>query len=208
MKRSTSILLAVGIVASSSFAFHVASASGDTVDTSCWDQYNLKGSTLVGTLVPTGISQGDCTPAVGCWYGYRASDGRRNSWYVPHGLSPRTACASTSTAAAPTTVAPSTVATTVARRLLRRLRRRLPRRLRRRLLSTVATTVASTVATTVAPDGCDDGCSLDGCDDGCSLDGCSHYDGSADDAPTDRSVRRDVYRQCGPRPLQHGHLSP
>ena len=78
MKRSTSILMAVGIVASSLFAFHVASASGDNVDTSCWDQYNRRGTTLVSTLAPMGLSTDDCTPGIGCWYGYRSSKAALN----------------------------------------------------------------------------------------------------------------------------------
>jgi hypothetical protein len=105
MKRSSSVLLAMGIVASSSFAYHVASAGGNSVDTSCWDQYNLRGTTKVSTLVPSGVAPKDCTPAPGCWFGYRASDGKRNSWYVPYGMKPSQACLSTSTAAPETTAA-------------------------------------------------------------------------------------------------------
>ena len=92
MKRSVTALLTVGIVASSSFAYHVTSASGISQDTACWDQYNLRGTRKVSTLAPAGVAPEDCTPAVGCWYEYRASDGRRKSWLVPHGTKPSEAC--------------------------------------------------------------------------------------------------------------------
>jgi hypothetical protein len=100
MKRSTTVFLAAGIIASSSFAYHVTSAS-------CWDQYNLSGTTKVSTLVSTGVAPKDCTPGTGCWYGYRASDGKRNSWFVPYRAKPSVACGSP---AAPTTAAPATAA--------------------------------------------------------------------------------------------------
>jgi hypothetical protein len=114
VKRSTSVLLAVGIVASSTFAFHVTSASGNAKDTACWDQYNLRGTQLVKTLVPAGVDRGDCTPAVGCWYGYRASDGRRTSWYVPHGMKPSTAACSASSGGRATTATPAVPSSTAA----------------------------------------------------------------------------------------------
>ena len=110
MKRSTSVLLAAGIIATSSFAHHVTSASGNGVDTSCWDQYNLRGSTLVSTLVPAGVARKDCTPGVGCWFAYRASDGRRTSWFVPHGKKPIAACSSSTAAPAPVPMAPAPTA--------------------------------------------------------------------------------------------------
>ena len=49
MKRSVTALLTVGIIASSSFAYHVTSASGISQDTACWDEYNLKGTSKVST---------------------------------------------------------------------------------------------------------------------------------------------------------------
>ena len=104
MKRSATAVLAAGIIASSSFAYHVTSASGNSADTSCWDQYNLRGTRKVKTVAPAGVQPQDCTPGVGCWFGYRASDGKRTSMYVPFGSAPTTACV------APAPVAPAPVA--------------------------------------------------------------------------------------------------
>ena len=216
MKRSSALVLAVGIIASSSFAYHIASASASSRDTSCWDQYNLRGTTLVGTLVPAGVAKKDCTPAPGCWFGYRASDGKRNSWYVPHGSKPVTACgpgnttapviAAAPTTAAPTTAAPTTAAPTTAAPTTAAPTTAAP-------TTTAPTTAAPTTAapttvapttaapttaapttvapTTIAPTTTAPTTAVS--DDGCSA---------------VRSVRRDVHGEHWPRTVRQRHLPP
>jgi hypothetical protein len=105
MKRSVSIAVLVALAVASALGVTVASASGNSPDTGCWDVYNLRGK-KVSTIVPVGSSVGDCTPAVGCFSGHRASDGTQTDWVVPRGMTPKTACSSTEPS--PTTVAPTT----------------------------------------------------------------------------------------------------
>ena len=93
VKRSTSVLLIVGDRrVLRSFAYHVASAGGTPNRHELLGSLQPERTTLVSTLAPAGVAGKDCSPGVGCWYGYRASDGRRTSWYVPHGQNPKTAC--------------------------------------------------------------------------------------------------------------------
>jgi autotransporter family porin len=128
------MILLGGLAVSSILAVQVAAASGESKDTQCWDVYNLRGTKKVSTIAPDGLSTGDCTPGVGCFYEYRASDGLRTSWAVPYGMVPKTACISTAapTTAAPTTAAPTTAAPTTA------------------ATTTTTTTAAATTTTTAA----------------------------------------------------------
>ena len=86
---------------------------GSQGDTGCWDEYDVRGTRFEGTVIPKGIDPDDCTPGFGCYYGYRATDGRRNRLYVPFQANPKTACersvATTTTMPSTTTSTPTTL---------------------------------------------------------------------------------------------------
>lgn len=86
-------------------SFGVSTASSDegtTADTGCWDEYQTDGNstanqpptsqTWIQVVVPQGLNPKDCTPGAGCFFG---SDGEQTDpthLFVPHGLTPETAC--------------------------------------------------------------------------------------------------------------------
>jgi len=119
VKRPITIAGLSALVLSSAFAVQVTAASGESKDTQCWDVYNLRCTRKSSTVAPTGLSTGDCTPGIGCYHTYRASDGKRTTWAVPYGIEPKNACSpdvltpvtvATTTNAAPTTTAAPTTA--------------------------------------------------------------------------------------------------
>ncbi len=131
MKRPITMILLCALAVSSAVAVQVASAASESKDTQCWDVYNLRGTWLVRTIAPAGLSTGDCTPGVGCYYDYRASDGKRTTVgrSARHGTEVGVRserhdadddcctdddCSAPTTTAAPTTAAPTTAAPTTA----------------------------------------------------------------------------------------------
>ena len=101
MKKTLVVSAVVGLVAS--MAIGAAVTMGASEDTSCWDEYNNRGTRFYGTVAPQGMALGDCTPGNGCFWRYSAT-GKRNRLYVPHQASPATGCDET----VPTTEAPTT----------------------------------------------------------------------------------------------------
>jgi autotransporter family porin len=117
MKRPITMAVLTALLVSSAVAVQVGAASSESKDTKCWDLYNLRGTRKSSTVAPTGLSTGDCTPAVGCYYTYRASDGQRTKWAVPYGMKPKDACGpdgSAPTTAATTTTVSGTLLTSAA----------------------------------------------------------------------------------------------
>ena len=117
MKRPITLAVLSALVLSSAVAIQVTAASGESKDTQCWDVYNLRGTRKISTIAPKGLSTGDCTPAVGCYYTYRASDDLRTKWVVPYGMTPKNVCGpdgSAPTTAVTTTAVPTTAVTTTA----------------------------------------------------------------------------------------------
>ena len=117
MKRPITLAVLSALVLSSAVAVQVTAASSESNDTQCWDVYNKRGTRKRGTIAPTGLSTGDCAPAIGCYYTYRASDGQRTQWVVPYGMKPKDACSpdgSTPTTAAPTPTTAAPTPTTAA----------------------------------------------------------------------------------------------
>ncbi len=107
MKRSTAIFVALGTIVSVAVVGIGAGVSqGADRNTSCWDEYNLRGTRKFRTVVSADIPIEDCTPGAGCYFGYRETDGKKNRQYVPHGMSPTEAC---NVISPPTTPCPAPV---------------------------------------------------------------------------------------------------
>ncbi len=108
MKKSIALSLVVGTIASIGVSTSVS--FGEAADTSCWDEYNTSGRRMYRTVAPKDVDPQDCTPGVGCFFGYRATDGKKVRLYVPHDADAKTACTNTP---APTTPTEPTTAPTV-----------------------------------------------------------------------------------------------
>ena len=175
MKRPITLAVLSALVLSSAVAVQVTAASSESNDTQCWDVYNKRGTRKRGTIAPTGLNPDDCTPAIGCYYGYRASDGQRTQWVVPYGMNPKNACSPDGST--PTTAAPTP-------RLLLRRRRLL---LRRHDCCSDATTAAPTPRLLLRRHDC---CS--DADDCCS-DADDHFRRHLDDV----GLREPVAGYCG-----------